>query len=187
MRKQIKTRVRYSILERDDFTCQYCGAQAPDVKLHVDHIISVADGGKNNIDNLITACQDCNLGKTGKSLGFGGLPVVDRYSILAKDIMDFGEFVRQYKLPPERVYHSHDRERVRQDLAVWGPGPLSYRVIDIDGDYVKNRKVVTEFVRLNENPDLFCMGCHKTYKIKKMRTISNNEVVCWRCHLNMFK
>ncbi len=36
---------RFDILRRDKFTCQYCGRSAPDVELHVDHIIPRAKGG----------------------------------------------------------------------------------------------------------------------------------------------
>ena len=36
---------------------------APDVILEVDHINAVANGGKNEIMNLVTSCFDCNRGK----------------------------------------------------------------------------------------------------------------------------
>lgn len=61
---------RFRILQRDRFRCQYCGRAAPDVDLHVDHVVPVARGGGNDDENLVTACQECNLGK-GKS------PLVD--------------------------------------------------------------------------------------------------------------
>lgn len=37
--------------------------------MHVDHVVSVADGGPTSPDNLIAACQRCNGGKGAKSLG----------------------------------------------------------------------------------------------------------------------
>lgn len=55
--------LRWKIFDRDAFTCQYCGRRAPDVILHVDHIIPVSDGGTDNEDNLITSCSACNIGK----------------------------------------------------------------------------------------------------------------------------
>lgn len=60
----ISRRLRFEILRRDSHTCRYCGAQAPDVKLTVDHVIPVALGGGDEPQNLITACADCNAGKT---------------------------------------------------------------------------------------------------------------------------
>lgn len=68
MRKQISKSVRFEVFKRDRFTCQYCGAVAPDVILHVDHIEPVAKGGGNDILNLITSCQGCNLGKSDRRL-----------------------------------------------------------------------------------------------------------------------
>ena len=63
-RKPLSKKMRFEIFERDNFTCQYCGRQAPKVELQVDHILPVSRGGKNNKDNLITACVDCNIGKS---------------------------------------------------------------------------------------------------------------------------
>jgi hypothetical protein len=62
-RKPISKRVRFEVFKRDGFVCQYCGATPPKVILHIDHIHPVVDGGSNHIDNLITACEPCNLGK----------------------------------------------------------------------------------------------------------------------------
>lgn len=62
-RRDIGPKTRFDVLTRDAYRCQYCGAPAPEVRLHVDHIIPVIDGGSDDMDNLVTACQDCNLGK----------------------------------------------------------------------------------------------------------------------------
>lgn len=68
MRKPLSKKIRFDVFKRDKFTCQYCGATPPRVILHVDHIVAVAEGGKNNIDNLVTSCEACNLGKGARSL-----------------------------------------------------------------------------------------------------------------------
>ena len=62
-RPQISKRLRFEVFKRDSFKCQYCGAGAPEVCLHVDHMKAVIDGGSSDITNLITACAGCNLGK----------------------------------------------------------------------------------------------------------------------------
>lgn len=67
-RKSLSKRVRFEVFKRDKFTCQYCGAKAPDVVLHVDHIHPVADGGTNDVLNLVTSCAGCNGGKGAKPL-----------------------------------------------------------------------------------------------------------------------
>lgn len=68
MRKQLKKSIRFEVLKRDAFTCQYCGAKAPDVLLHIDHVMPVASGGSDEIYNLVTSCQPCNAGKKDKLL-----------------------------------------------------------------------------------------------------------------------
>ena len=59
-------RLRFEIFKRDNFTCQYCGRNVKNdgVKLHCDHIKPRNSGGLNNIDNLITSCMECNIGKS---------------------------------------------------------------------------------------------------------------------------
>lgn len=61
-------RMRFEVFKRDGFTCQYCGATAQDAKLVCDHIDPVANGGLTELDNLITACEPCNQGKSDKLL-----------------------------------------------------------------------------------------------------------------------
>jgi HNH endonuclease len=64
-RQAMSPRLRFNILKRDNFTCVYCGRKAKDdVTLHVDHIHPVSKGGTDTEDNLVTACEDCNLGKS---------------------------------------------------------------------------------------------------------------------------
>lgn len=67
-RKSISKKTRFEIFKRDNFTCQYCGKKAPDVILEIDHIVPVSKGGTNKILNLVTACKDCNRGKTNIEL-----------------------------------------------------------------------------------------------------------------------
>ena len=69
-RTPISASIRWSIFYRDGFACRYCGSQAGQdgVELAVDHVVSVADGGDNRIDNLVTACRRCNGGKGARSI-----------------------------------------------------------------------------------------------------------------------
>lgn len=67
-RKPISKTLRFEVFKRDSFTCQYCGRMAPDVVLEIDHINPVANGGDNDIMNLVTSCRDCNRGKGKRTL-----------------------------------------------------------------------------------------------------------------------
>jgi len=70
-RSSIKSCLRFKVLKRDNFTCQYCGRSSPDVELHIDHKIPVSMGGSDDIENLITACAECNIGKSDSFVGDG--------------------------------------------------------------------------------------------------------------------
>lgn len=66
-RKLMTPSLRYDILKRDEFKCQLCGySQEDGVKLHVDHIVPVAKGGRTKKNNLRTLCEACNIGKSHK-------------------------------------------------------------------------------------------------------------------------
>lgn len=63
-RRLMSDSLRYDVMKRDGFKCVLCGATASDgAKLHVDHIIPIAKGGKTEMSNLRTLCDRCNLGK----------------------------------------------------------------------------------------------------------------------------
>jgi hypothetical protein len=63
----VSKRLRFEIFRRDNHTCRYCGASAPDVPLRVDHVTPVALGGTDTPDNLVTSCEPCNGGKSSAS------------------------------------------------------------------------------------------------------------------------
>lgn len=67
-RKGIGKKLRFEVFKRDSFKCQYCGRVSPDVILEIDHIKPVKEGGTNDISNLITSCNDCNIGKGARLL-----------------------------------------------------------------------------------------------------------------------
>jgi len=56
--------LRFVVLRRDSFTCQFCGRAVGDgAKLSIDHIVPLSKGGNTSFGNLITACEECNKGK----------------------------------------------------------------------------------------------------------------------------
>ncbi len=65
--RDINLRLRFKIMQRDNFKCCACGASPakdPSIELHIDHIIPWSKGGETTIDNLQTLCSKCNLGKS---------------------------------------------------------------------------------------------------------------------------
>lgn len=65
--RNVNLRLRFRVMQRDNFKCCICGASPakdPSVVLHVDHIIPWSKGGKTELDNLQTLCSNCNYGKS---------------------------------------------------------------------------------------------------------------------------
>lgn len=70
--RDISAQLRAEILERNGYTCRRCGAgpEDPDptnpgrrMRLNVDHIIPISQGGTNDKENLLVLCSCCNQGK----------------------------------------------------------------------------------------------------------------------------
>ena len=70
---------RKNILERDEYTCQYCGVKPPRARkdaldwleknsLSLDHVSPRVQGGKTTWENIVTCCFKCNSKKGSKTL-----------------------------------------------------------------------------------------------------------------------
>jgi 5-methylcytosine-specific restriction endonuclease McrA len=58
---------RRTVLARDHYTCQYCGAQPGKANLTVDHVMPRSNGGDTSWDNVTTACGPCNRRKGNRT------------------------------------------------------------------------------------------------------------------------
>lgn len=68
--------LRQYIADKFGYRCAYCGkaehnvdSQGNQVKLQLDHIVPIANGGLTRVDNLQWLCRDCNLSKSDLNLG----------------------------------------------------------------------------------------------------------------------
>jgi hypothetical protein len=57
--------LRQAVFERDEWTCVYCGKRTG--TLTADHVVPVSRGGSSTLDNLVTACLDCNTAKATRT------------------------------------------------------------------------------------------------------------------------
>ena len=62
--RKISKRLRFLVLNRDNFTCRYCWRKSPEVILHIDHSKPFSKWWLTDEANLVTACADCNLWKS---------------------------------------------------------------------------------------------------------------------------
>lgn len=111
-RKALKPSIRFNVFKRDGFRCQYCGRTPPDVVLEVDHIVAVADGGENAIDNLITACFDCNRGKGAVSLESIPDSLATTFELKREkrlQLDEYSKFLKQVKAKADKGIQSIDK------------------------------------------------------------------------------
>lgn len=86
--RSISPQLRSEILDRNGYTCQLCGAGPGDsdpynsarkVRLHIDHIIPISQGGTDDKNNLRVLCSACNQGRANIQT-----PTEDARNILAR-------------------------------------------------------------------------------------------------------
>ena len=64
--------MKEKVFRKDGYRCRMCGASKEDgIELTIDHIIPLAAGGTNDLDNLQTLCRECNENKANLILPSG--------------------------------------------------------------------------------------------------------------------
>jgi hypothetical protein len=111
--------VRFDVFRRDNFTCVYCGRSSPQVIIECDHKVAVSKGGSNEIDNLVTACWECNSGKSNKDVDY----VPKGPKIIPPEPMDplFGTFGHSLQWIDGEAFAQHQ-------FQIMGGGPDRYVV-----------------------------------------------------------
>ena len=60
---------RTKAYERDGYICRYCQKQLTRLTATLDHVKPIAEDGDNSLENLVTACLECNSRKNKRQLG----------------------------------------------------------------------------------------------------------------------
>lgn len=152
--RSLSKRTRFQVFERDGFTCQYCGKQPPDVVLHVDHIHPFSKGGSDDMDNLVTSCSDCNLGKSDRIIGCVS-PRPDASLMLARaaqeisEVMDYRAMLEQRNDEETRLVKHFQHMFIDITLGDWFPAAdlLSEAISKSGRDYavVESALVATAY------------------------------------------
>jgi len=111
----ISKKIRFEVFKRDGFMCAYCGRTPPTVTLEVDHVDPKSKGGKDDINNLITACFDCNRGKTNTPLDRVPSKLSENLEVLKEQELQIKEYRKYVKKIEKRV--NKDIESVAQMYA----------------------------------------------------------------------
>ncbi|MER2512626.1 MAG: HNH endonuclease [Nitrosomonas ureae] len=79
---------RRTVMARDQYTCQYCGATPLRVDLTLDHVLPRSRGGRSEWENMVVACRTCNQKKGNRTPREAGMrlarpPRRPRYIALA--------------------------------------------------------------------------------------------------------
>lgn len=120
-RKPIARRLRFEILRRDNYTCRYCGATAPDAVLTVDHVIPAVLGGGDEPNNLVTACKDCNAGKSSTSPDEHTVEDVDAAALLFARAMEQAAETRR----ADQAYESELIDHFLHKWDQWAVGVMA--------------------------------------------------------------
>lgn len=68
-RSPISKQTRSAVWQRSKGQCWYCGDELdPFLSFHVDHVLAVALGGTNDLENLVAACPACNTQKSAHTV-----------------------------------------------------------------------------------------------------------------------
>lgn len=103
----VSKKIRFEVFKRDGFRCSYCGKEPPQVVLEVDHIDPKSKGGKDDINNLITACFDCNRGKKN-------IPLDKITNQLQENLEVLRE--KEEQLKEYRKFAAKIEKRIQQDI-----------------------------------------------------------------------
>lgn len=123
-RKPLQKKLRFEVFKRDLFTCQYCGSKPPTVILEIDHIDPVKNGGTNAIENLITACFDCNRGKSDRLLTAMPETLERRAEVLAEkeaQIQAYNRMVKAQRKREEKAIDAVERVFQRKHDYIFAP------------------------------------------------------------------
>lgn len=68
VRKSFSRKTREAVYAKCGGRCAYCGYEIRIKEMQIDHLESFYNGGKDEIDNLLPSCRQCNFYKSAYSL-----------------------------------------------------------------------------------------------------------------------
>ncbi len=111
-RGKIPREMRLEVFERDNFTCQFCGAELSSSLLTIDHLIPLSLGGLDEMTNYISCCSSCNQRKANFPLPEFAKTInisIDELPVHGDPIIDNLDLPIQIRLLRKRIF---DKARI---------------------------------------------------------------------------
>lgn len=99
----VSKKLRFEVFKRDNFKCQYCGKSPPEIILEADHLTPKSKKGKDEINNLVTSCFDCNRGKSNIEIEKLPESIKENYEILQEKELQLKEYQKLIAKIEKRV------------------------------------------------------------------------------------
>jgi|TARA_B100001750_G_scaffold104937_1_gene83024 hypothetical protein len=110
-----------TLFKRDSYLCMYCGIPHNKRELTRDHITPISQGGKDNWNNVVSACKRCNHHKGGRTpeqakIELLAIPFVPNYAeyiyLQGRNILaDQMDFLLGYIPKTSPIHHRIDLEK----------------------------------------------------------------------------
>jgi hypothetical protein len=165
-RNGLSKKIRFEVFKRDRFTCQYCGKSSPDVVLQVDHVHPVSQGGGSDLVNLVTACVDCNAGKSARLLSDDSLVKVQ--SRREQIEMQF-----RWKEELDRI----DEESIEKIATYWGSKVAGF---GLNGNGLKSLKRLMEKFSVAEILDAISISAEQYIKYEDGEPSKDSVELAWK-------
>ncbi len=162
--------MRFEVFKRDEFTCQYCGITPPAGVLEIDHITPVSKGGKNRQDNLITACFDCNRGKSDILLSSLPDSVTQKAELIAEKLEQLKAYERLIK--SKRRHEEKQIDEVQEAFKIYFEG-YSFSPI-----FRESVRTFLQSIPKHLVVDAMHKACKKSFEAD--RTTKYFCGICWR-------
>lgn len=159
----LSKKIRFEVFKRDGFRCAYCGKTPPTVTLEVDHIEPVSKGGNDSLNNLLTACFDCNRGKSNVQLETIPQALGDNLDVLKEKRLQ----MREYKKWVEKIDDDYEILIDRVE-AIFQKAHLNFSFSPLNRDHVRG---FIEQIGIEETEKSMRTSANKFY---------NDPVGAWR-------
>lgn len=93
-RRKLTKDERMMVYNKTNGCCAYCGMELLYKDMQVDHVVSIRNGGRDELENMLPACRSCNHYKAGSGLECFRSMIEAMPSVLMRDNTTYKNAVR---------------------------------------------------------------------------------------------